>query len=124
MASFLTQIHGHGQLQFEQDGLQRDVQLPVACQFHYGGVKSAVRVVALQFICRTAHSFQGSPDWRERGHRVGDRERQRDGVAFEHVPQGEQLQDVRRRLFGDAGTAARATSLRGPTRTTRVPSAG
>jgi len=52
MASFLTQIHGHGQLQFEQDGLQCDVQLPVACQFHYGGVKSAVRVVALQFICR------------------------------------------------------------------------
>jgi hypothetical protein len=45
-------------------------------------------------------------------------------VAFEHVPQGEQLQDVRRRPSGDAGTAARATNLRGPTRTTRVPSAG
>ncbi len=101
-AGLFAHVHRHRQLQFEQYRLERDIELPVACQLDHRRMEQPVRVVAIQIICGSAHLVQRGADRRKGGARVRERQRGFDGVAFEHMAKREELQDVRGRPFRNA----------------------
>ena len=58
LAGLGPDVHRHRQLQFQQDRLERDVELTIVGEPHHGRVEHAVRVVTVQFVGRGAHLVQ------------------------------------------------------------------
>ena len=95
-ARLFPEVHRHRELQFQQDRLERDVELPVVRQPDHGRVERAVRVVAFQLVGRGAHLVQRGANRLQRRRGIGERQRGLDRVTFQHMAQREELQDVRR----------------------------
>ena len=102
LTGLFAHVHRHRQLKFEQYRLERDIELPVACQLNHRSMEQSVCVVAMQIICGSAHLVQCGADRRKGGARVHERQRSFDGVPFKHMAKREELQDVRGRPFRNA----------------------
>ncbi len=94
-AGLFAHVHRHRQLQFQQYRLERDVELPVVGQSDHCRMEQPMCVVAIQIICSSTHLIQCGADRLQGGARVGQRQRGFDCVAFKHMAQREELQDVR-----------------------------
>lgn len=102
LTGLFAHVHRHRQLQFEQYRLERDIELPVACQLDHRRMEQPVCIIAIQILCSSTHFVQCGADRRKGGARVGERQRGFDGVAFKDMAKLEELQDVRGRPFRNA----------------------
>ena len=87
VAGLFARVHRHRQLEFEQDGLECDVELTVVGQAHHGRMEDAMRIVTLEIIGGRTHLGQRRADGVQGRRGIGKRQRGLDGVAFQHVPQ-------------------------------------
>ena len=94
-AGLFAHVHRHRQLEFQQYRLECDIELPVVGKADDGRVEHPVCVVAIQIVCSSTHLLQCGANRPQGRLWVGERQRGFDCVAFKHLAQREELQDVR-----------------------------
>ena len=94
-AGLFADVHRHRQLQLQQYRLQREVELAVVGEPHHGRMELPVGVVAVQIIGGATHQLQCGAYRPQRHLNIRQRQCRLDRVALQHLPQSEELQNVR-----------------------------